>query len=108
MCSKRTKQFKEKLIENKTKERNLNKGIKYNDIIEIQINSSIKAIIDTKKLRINVNELKEYLTDIFTFRKSFKKGDIIKLSSIADCMYDLSFVGAKNGFNCNEVAFVIC
>lgn len=108
MCSKRTKQFKEKLIENKAKEKNLNRGIKYNNIIEIQINSSIKAIINTKKLRINVSELKEYLTDIFTFRKSFKRGDVIKLSSIADCMYDLSFVGAKKNIDCKEVVFAIC
>lgn len=108
MCSKRTKQFKEKLIENKAKEKNLNKGMKYNNIIEIQVNNSIKAIINTKKLRINTNELKEYLTDIFTFRKSFKKGDIIRLSNITDCMYDLSFVGAKKNIDCNEVVFAIC
>lgn len=108
MCSKRTKQFKEKLIENKIKEKGLNRGVKYNDIVEIQVNNSIKAIIDTKKLRINVNELKEYLIDIFTFKKSFKKGDIIRLSNIADCVYDLSFIGAKKNINCNEVAFVIC
>lgn len=108
MRSKRTKQFKEKLIENKAKERNLNRYIKYNNIIEIQVNNSIKVIIDTKKLRINTNELKEYLTDIFTFRKNFKRGDVIRLSSIADCMYDLSFIGAKKNINCKEVLFAIC
>lgn len=108
MCSKRTKQFKEKLIENKVKERNLNRGMKYNDIIEIQVNNSIKAIINTKKLRINTNELKEYLTDIFNFKKSFKKGDIIRLSNIADCVYDLYFIGAKKSIDCNEVIFAIC
>lgn len=108
MCSKRTKQFREKLIENKANERNLNRGMKYSNIVEIQVNNSIKAIIDTKKLRINVNELKEYLTDIFAFRKSFKKGDIIKLSNITDCVYDLSFIGAKKSIDCKEVVFAIC
>lgn len=108
MCSKRTKQFKEKLIENKAKEKSLNRGIKYNKIIEIQVNKSIKAIVDTRKLIINTRDLREYLIDIFNFKKTFKKGDIIRLSNITDCVYDLSFVGAKKGFNCNEVAFVIC
>lgn len=91
MC--KMKGFKEKLNSN----RGLSiKGEKSSPIVDIQVKENLVAKVNRGTITANEKALTQYVKDIINMKKSLSKGEIIDLSAICDCMYDIKFLGAKS------------
>jgi hypothetical protein len=51
-------------------------------------------------------DLEEHITGLFEIKKHYNKGEIIKLSEICDCFYNIMFCGANK--ITKEMVFKLC
>lgn len=99
------KEFKQRLNKN----RGLSVvGEKSSSVIDVTIKENLVVKVDRNTIKANEKDLIEYVKDIITMKKNLSKGQIISLSSVCDCMYDLEFIGAKSVDDSKIVYMRIC
>lgn len=65
-----------------------------NNIINLKVNNSINVEVDRNNIvGISSYELQEHFDDLFKFKKKYSKSEIINLSNICDCVFNLMFCG---------------
>ena len=65
-----------------------------NNIINLKVNNSINVEVDRNNvIGVSPYELQEHFDDLFKFQKKYYKNQIINLSNICDCMFNLMFCG---------------
>lgn len=78
-----------------------------NNIINIIMDNGVNVKVDRgATIGISQYELKEHLEDLFKFKKSYKSKEIIELSSLCDCMFNLMFCGKHK--ETKEIVFKLC
>lgn len=102
MCSKVTKQFKQRLENNKGRSIS---GEKSSSIVVVEINEHLVVAVDRRTVRINENEIKELVTDLFNFKRNFTKEEKIELSKMCDTMIDLEYIKGTINNNIKKAHF---
>lgn len=78
-----------------------------NNIINLTMNNGINVRVDKGNIiGLSKYELEEHLTDLFKFKKSYKSKEVIKLSELCDCMWNIMFCGVNK--ENKEMSFRIC
>lgn len=73
----------------------------------IKMNNGINVKVDKGNvIGVSQYELQEHLEDLFKMKKSYKSKEVIKLSSICDCMFDMIFCGSNK--TTKEIVFKLC
>jgi hypothetical protein len=73
----------------------------------IKMNNGINVKVDKGNTKgVSKYDLEEHLIDLFEFKKTYKKFEVIKLSSFCDCFFNLMFCGSNK--NTKEMSFRIC
>ena len=91
MC--KMKEFKEKIKQNNGLGIN---GEKSSSIVDVQVKENLMVKVDRGYIRANGEDIKQYVKDIISMKKSLSKGEIIDLNAICDCMYSIKFLGVKS------------
>lgn len=73
----------------------------------IKVNFSNGEIKDIQKNNENIGyyDLKRQIEELFKFKTNYKQNEMIKLSEICDCMYNLRFLGINKS---KEILFQVC
>jgi hypothetical protein len=108
MSSKANKLFKQKLQENKKQRNSKVSVIKADQLLTIPITSNTIAKVRSHSIKINEDEVKELVQDIFHYKKSFKLNEKIEMSRYIDCNFDLSYQGARFVDDVQEACFLVC
>lgn len=66
-----------------------------NNIIKIKMDNGVILKVNRNNICISQYELQEHFEDLFKFKKSYKKLETIRLSTICDCMFDVIFFWVK-------------
>lgn len=77
-----------------------------NNIINLKMNNGINVVVNKGDMKISQYEIQEHLEDLFKYKKQYKKSEIIKLSSICDCMWNIMFCGINK--ENKELSFKLC
>lgn len=65
-----------------------------NNKINLKVNNNINVEVDRNNIAgVSRYELQEHFNDMFKFQKKYSKNQIIHLSNICDCMFNLMFCG---------------
>lgn len=87
------KEFKQRLIANKSVSIS---GEKSNPIVDVEVKENLLVKVNRGYIRANSEDLTQYVKDIMYMKKSLSKGQIIDLTAICDCMYNIKFLGVKS------------
>lgn len=77
-----------------------------NNIIKVNFKDGEIKGIQKDNDNIRYYELKENIEELFKFKKSFKQSEIIELSRVCNCMYNLKFLGVSK--ESKEILFQVC
>jgi hypothetical protein len=77
-----------------------------NNIIKINYNDGEVKSIQNNSESIGYYDLKRQIEELFKFKTNYKQYELIKLSSICDCMFDLRFLGKNK--ESKEILFQVC
>lgn len=77
-----------------------------NNVINLTMDNGINVVVNKGDIKVSQYEIKEHLEDLFHFKKSYKKNEIINLSNICDSMFDLVFCGCNK--ENKELSFKLC
>ena len=77
-----------------------------NNIINLKMKNGINVKVDKGDIKVSQYEVKEHLEDLFLFKRKYKKSEIIKLSSICDCVFNIMFCGINK--ESREITFKLC
>jgi hypothetical protein len=108
MSSKANKQFKQKLQENKKQRSNKVSVVKANQLLTIPITTNTVAKVRSHSVKVDEDEVKELIHDIFHYKKSFTIGDSINTSNFCNVMYNLKYCGAQLVDDIQEACFLVC
>ena len=103
MASKLTKQFRNKMQENKQMA-TTNMLLNDNRVVKVSVKGTTLTAIIERSNRVSYKDVIESMEDLFHFKRNFRSGEIIKLSQISDVMFDIKFIGTIN----NIARFVTC
>lgn len=91
MC--KMKEFKEKIKQNRGVSII---GEKSNPIVQVQVRENLLVKVNRGYIKANSEDIKQYVKDIVSMKKSLSRGEIIDLNAICDCMYNIKFLGVKS------------
>ena len=76
------------------------------NIVNLTMDNGIKVKVNKSGFLVSKYDIEEHLIGLFDIKKKYNKSEIIKLSSICDCMFDIMFCGInkKN----KELSFKLC
>lgn len=108
MSSKRMKEFKKNLAENKvvseSKYKEKNKEHEDKRIVSVDVKENLTVKVDRGNMFVDGKEVKELVKDIFNTNVELKENSIINLDEVCDVCYRLSYKGKIN----NELLFMLC
>ena len=108
MSSKRMKEFKKNLAENKVvsenKYKEKNKEHEDKRIVSVDVKENLTVKVDRGNMFVDGKEVKELVKDIFNTNVELKENSIINLDEVCDVCYRLSYKGKIN----NELLFMLC
>lgn len=91
MC--KMKEFKEKIKQN----RGISiTGEKSNSIVDVEVKENLLVKVNRGNITANSEDIKQYVKDIVSMKKTLSKGEIVDLTAICDCMYSIKFLGVKS------------
>lgn len=75
-------------------------------INNIKMNNGMNVVVDKGELKVSPYEIQEHLEELFEYKKIYKKSEVIKLSSICDCLWDIMFCSINK--ESKEMSFKLC
>lgn len=76
------------------------------NIINLTMDNGINVRVDKGSLKVSKYEIQEHISELFEFKRKYKKLETINLSSYCDCMFDLIFCGINK--ESREMSFKLC
>lgn len=78
-----------------------------NNIVELQMDNGINVKIDKGNIiGVSKYDLEDHISELFKFKKKYKSKELIELSSICDCMFNLIFCGINK--ETKAMSFKLC
>lgn len=108
MSSKANKLFKQKLQENKKQRSNKVSVVKSDQLLTIPITHNTVAKVRSRSIKIDEDEVKELVQDLFHVKKSFKMNEKIEMSRYIDTCINFEYCGARLVDNIQEACFLVC
>lgn len=108
MSSKANKLFKQKLESNKKQRSNKLSVVKSDQLLTIPITHNTVAKVRSHSVRIDEDEVKELVQDLFHFKKSFVKGEKIEMSRFINTCINFEYCGARLVDDVQEACFLVC
>lgn len=86
--NKSMREFKDRLKKNSSTMR----SEKRDNVLNIQLTNNMIVRVDRRcNRRISNKDIEDNIKDVFTMCSSMRKNQLINLSAVADCMFDLLF-----------------
>ena len=76
------------------------------NIINLTMKNGINVKIDKTGFLISKYDIEEHIIGLFEVKKKYNKLEIIKLSEICDCIFNIMFCGLNK--NTKEMVFKLC
>jgi len=77
-----------------------------NNIVNLKMNNGINVKVDKGDIKVSQYEIQEHIEDLFKHKKRYKSKEIIRLSDICDCMWNIMFCGINK--ENREMSFKLC
>ena len=79
----------------------------YDSIINFKMNNGINIKVDRGEIKgINPCEIEFQIEEMFKVKRKYKSKEIIELSNICNCMWDIMFCGSDK--ETKEISFRLC
>lgn len=99
------REFKNKLTNNRNKTA---RGEKRNNVLNIQLTNNMMVKVDRNGNKsVSNKDIEENIKEVFLMCSIMRKNQLIKLSNVCDCVFDLLFLGSSNKENSTELFFRI-
>jgi len=78
-----------------------------NNIVSLTMDNGINVKVDKGNIKgVNKYELEDHISELFKFKKKYKSKELIELSSVCDCMWNLMFCSINK--ESREMSFKLC
>lgn len=108
MSSRALKKDKERWNNNKKVRTGNISTIKTDQLFIIPITTNTIAKVKSHTTKIDEDEVRELVQDLFHVKKSFKLGETIDTNSCCNVMFNLKYCGARLVNDIQEACFLVC